>query len=188
MFYRGELPLASLPEQRRKREIHAIRKQFHQQLQLLWQQDRSLAGVLTRPASSHRQESRTPIVEVRADNYARCGYRFLPLVSREGGSICSLDILFLRRDDAGGAVQTAGGVDYRLAVLLAALRMPRTCDEVDGSPDTDEDPFYVLMEDDSVVNEVKVTHDRLLTPVTPQDPPHGVVLILEVKARLTALG
>jgi hypothetical protein len=34
--------------------------------------------------------------------------------------------------------------------------MPRTRDEVESVPDADEDPFYVLMEDDSLVNELTV--------------------------------
>jgi hypothetical protein len=188
LFYRGELPPWPKPEAMGKQQIHLIRKHFHQQLQLLWQQHRALAGALTRPTKSPRQESLTPMLEVRAGNYARCGYRFLPLVSRDSGSDCSLDILLLRHDDPARLVQTAGGIDYRVPLLLAALRMPRTCDEAENGPDANEDPFYVLMDDDSTVKEVKVSNDRLLTPVTPQEPPHYVVLIIQVRASVTALG
>ena len=81
-----------------------------------------------------------------ADRYARCGYRFMPLISDWffTGIPCSLDILFLRRDGPGSLVKHGGDIDNRLKVLFDALRMPDTCDEVCGdSPGPDEDPFYI---------------------------------------------
>jgi len=97
-------------------------------------------------------------------------------------------MLLWRRDDPAGLIPTAGGMDQRLNVLLGALRMPRTCDEVGEVPEADEDPFYVLMEDDSLVNEVTISTDRLLTPFTPQETLHDVVLLIHVKSIVTPLG
>jgi hypothetical protein len=81
------------------------------------------------------------MVELQADNFARCGYRFVPLVSRETGLGCSFEMLLLRRDDPAALIPTAGGMDQRRNVLLDALRMPRTWDEVGEVPEANEDPF-----------------------------------------------
>ena len=188
LLYRGKLPLLNPSDPRRKQQVHAIRKQFHQQLQLLWQQHLALSGFLTHPGKFSRQESFRSMLEIQADNFARCGYRFIPLVSRETGVDCRLEILLLRRDGPVALIPTAGGKDNRLKVLLDALRMPRTCDEVGSSPDADEDPFYVLLEDDSLVNEVTLNTDRLLTPPTSQEGLHDVVLLIHVKSTVTQLG
>jgi hypothetical protein len=188
LLYRGKLPPLNPSDPRRKQQVHAIRKQFHQQLQLLWQQHLALSGFLTHPGKLSRQESFRSMLEIQAGNFARCGYRFVPLVSRESGVDCRLEILLLRRDGPVALIPTAGGRDYRINVLLDALRMPRTCDEVEGLPDADEDPFYVLMEDDSLVNEVTLNTDRLLTPPTSQEGLHDVVLLIHVKSTVTQLG
>ena len=186
LLYQGKLP-AGQSGPKRKQQAHAIRKQFHQQLQSLWQQHRALSGFLT-AAKSLAQESSRSRVELRADNFARCGYRFVPLVSRETGLGCSLEMLLLQRDDPAGLIPTTGGMDQRLKVLLDALRMPRTCDEVGEVPEADEDPFYVLMEDDSPVNQLTINTDRLLTPLTPQETLHDIVLLIQVRSILTPLG
>jgi hypothetical protein len=187
LLYQGKLAAGGQSGHKRKQQVHAIRKQFHPQLQLLWQQHRGLSGFLT-AAKSLPQESSRSMVELRADNFARCGYRFVPLVSRETGLGCSLEMLLLRRDDPAGLIPTRGGMDQRLNVLLDALRMPRTCDEVGEVPEADEDPFYVLMEDDSPVNQLTINTDRLLTPSTPQESLHDVVLLIHVRSILTPLG
>ena len=58
-------------------------------------------------------------------NHIVCnGNRFVPLVSKAGGFTCSLDILFLRRDDPEGPIESGGDIDNRLKVLLDGLRMP----------------------------------------------------------------
>jgi hypothetical protein len=79
-------------------------------------------------------------------------------------------------------------MENRLNLLLAALRMPCTCDEVGDVPDVDEDPFYVLMEDDSLVDEVTISTDRLLTPLTSQDALQDVLLLIHVKTTVLDLG
>jgi hypothetical protein len=187
LLYQGKLPAAGQSGHKCKQQVHAIRQQFHQQLRLLWQQHRALSGFLT-AAKSSTQESSRSMVEMQADNFARCGYRFVPLVSREAGLGCSLEMLLLRRDDPASLIPTAGAMDQRLNVLLDALRMPRTCDEAGEVPEADEDPFYVLIEDDSLVNEVTIRTDRLLTPLTPQETLHDVLLLIHVKSIVTPLG
>jgi hypothetical protein len=91
-------------------------------------------------------------------------------------------MLLLRRDNPAGLIATAGGMDQRLNLLLDALRMPRTCDEVGEVPEADEDPFYVLMEDGSLVNQLTISTDRLLTPLTSPETLHDVTLLVHVKS------
>jgi hypothetical protein len=118
-----------------------------------------------------------------ADNYAKCGYRFLPLVGSEAGDeACALDILFLRRDHPGDLVKHGGDIDNRMKVLLDALRMPDECSEVAGEPPgPDEDPFFCLLKDDKLITELRITTDRLLTPVEVDERIHDVHLIIHVR-------
>ena len=130
------------------------------------------------PPGSRPSITGTPLIDYRsgtppkrsmldwvADNYARCGYRFVPLVNNLDGIACALDILFLRRDEPGSLIKGGGDIDNRIKVLFDALRMPKGYQELEGfQPATDESPFFCLLEDDRLITEVKVTTDRLLTP------------------------
>ena len=48
-------------------------------------------------------------------------------------------------------------------------------------------PFYCLLENDSLVTELNVTTDRLLTPLKDGQHPNEVVLIIKVKVKATML-
>jgi len=118
-----------------------------------------------------------------ANKYSRCGYRFLPLVREDWGIACSLDILFLRRDGPGSLIKSGGDIDNRIKVLFDALRIPRETQEIPSGdkPTDDEDPFYCLLEDDTLVNQVSITTDRLLLPMESGEAIHDVMLIIRVK-------
>jgi hypothetical protein len=119
-------------------------------------------------------------VEHIADDHQRCGGRFVPLVSHQGGYTCALDILFLRRDGPG-KISSGGDLDNRIKVLFDGLRMPNTIAEIGGLPiDADENPFFCLLEDDQLITGLTVTTDRLMTPLTPQDRINDVCLIIHV--------
>ena len=64
--------------------------------------------------------------------------------------LCSLNILFLRRDIPGSAL-SAGDIDNRIKTVIDALRRPRHANELayHATPAADEDPFFRLLEDDS---------------------------------------
>jgi hypothetical protein len=114
-----------------------------------------------------------------AEAYRRSGYRFLPLVRSKLGVICSLDILFLRRDEPGDLISGGGDIDNRIKVLFDALRVPAE-NEVRGIPGADEDPLLCLLEDDKLISEVNVVTDRLLTPMEGTDHINDVHLIIRV--------
>ena len=141
---------------------HAIRRQFHPQLRKLWNEHQSLAHkwkvmphvprnnlfaqTIDQGLRSYGIINNVPgitEVEMLARDFARCGYRFVPLVNKRFDLVCALNILFLRRGDPGSLVMPGGDVDNRIKTLLDALKVPGECQEVDGPPLADEEPFFV---------------------------------------------
>lgn len=137
---------------------HEIRKRFHKQLRRLWEVHPMLsvwAGVDNKPAWQ----------EI-AEQYHCNGYRYVPLATEHHKLIVSLEILYLRTGHPGGVIRAAD-IDNRLKTLFDALRMPGpNADELGGyrTPDADEDPFFVLLEDDNLIGNVAVYTDTLLEP------------------------
>jgi hypothetical protein len=124
-----------------------------------------------------------------AENYARCGYNFVPLVTNELSLICGIDILFLRPGNPGEII-TSGDIDNRLKVLFDALRMPTNSIELGKSltPLDDKKPFFVLLEDDKLISHVSVETDTLLQFVTPKQDANEVRLIISVNLRPFDIG
>ena len=86
----------------------------------------------------------------------------MPLVTNAQQLRCSLDILFLRPETAGKLSQS-GDLDGRIKTVFDALRMPDNLAEVAGqTPQEDEKPFFVLLQDDKLINDLRVTTDQLL--------------------------
>jgi hypothetical protein len=181
LTYQGQLP-----SNRHKVQKHAIRQKIHRQLAELWKVDRFLSSVLSHPEHYRFDGERVNVL----DQFARCGYRFVPLIGgRFSRTACALDILFLRRDAPGNLVTSGSGggdIDNRIKVLFDALRMPQDCTEVAGTaPQPDEDPFFCLLKDDNLITEVKVTTDRLLAPLENAEHINDVHLIIHVRTLIT---
>jgi hypothetical protein len=181
LVYQGPLPSQKSGGTSRIPEKQAIRKAMHKQLAKVWQQRRVLAFYMAErdSAGESGQITKFRIADKWIDKYTKFGFRFLPLVTEEAGLACSLDILFLRPDIPGKIIDSTGDIDNRIKVLFDGLRMPRYPEEIRGyTPDADENPFFCLLEDDTLINEVKITTDRLLTaPVGDDD----VLLVIYVK-------
>ena len=101
--------------------------------------------------------------------------------------ICKLDILLLRHGNPGNVLFD---IDNRLKTLFDALRMPTGPHELgEGTPkgkqtpDPDEDPFYVLLENDNLITHVAVTSDRLLEPVPGTSEDEAVRMVVAVTVR-----
>jgi hypothetical protein len=188
LLYRGELKSYNKGRNPRAPEKHLIRRGFHKQLKELWQVQPSLKTLASRTIFAQRSLTGkdTTQLEAIADNYSKCGFRFVPLVTEAINVGCELDILFLRREKPGKVVHR-GDIDNRMKLLFDALRMPDGCNEVAGeSPSPDEDPFYVLLQDDSLLTKVTITTDRLLTP---QDDPlvDDVEVVVGVKTKVLSV-
>jgi hypothetical protein len=120
-----------------------------------------------------------PMTEIIADEYDRCGFRFVPLVRKKNGFTCALDILFLRRGHPGELIVSAD-LDNRIKTLFDSLKIPGQCSEVKATPEPGENPFFCLLEDDSLITSVKITTDRLLTPKGEDEGRWDVELVVHV--------
>jgi len=168
----------------RAKHKHTIRQAFHAQLKELWATNTFLRTTkLPKEPLPFPGRDFAPMAEVLAGKYQQNGYRFVPLVREELTLLCSLDILFLRRDIPGGVI-TAGDIDNRLKTLIDALRMPKNSSELVGSenPEKGEDPFYCLLEDDKGVTKLSVETDTLLDQPDSDDPAL-VHLVIRVDVR-----
>jgi hypothetical protein len=185
LVYRGLLPAEGKGSSRGS-EKNAIRRQFHPQLKTLWQDNAALSRVGDEwaPEFPNTTPQYKSALERIAGQYERCGYGFIPLINKEWGIGLSLDILFLRRDQPGGLVKSGGDIDNRIKVLMDGLRMPQVRNEIPELLQPDENPFYCLMEDDSLITDISITTDRLLLPRQDEEKIHEVLLVIAVKTRV----
>lgn len=170
LIYYGPLPPAASKDSR-AREKQAIRQFLHPQLKQWWTHNERWMGNADR--ISH--------------NFDEFGFRFAPVLRSDMSTYCSIDVLFLRRDAPGKILDSGGGgdIDNRLKVLFDGLRKPRQREELCGAtPGEGDQPFFCLLEDDSMVTEVRVVTDRLLLPVKTVDrhEVHNVELIIHVRS------
>jgi hypothetical protein len=188
LIYQGQLR-ATTARNTRIKEKHQIRQQLHKQLKELWR----VHPTLTRRGNANVSEPEAPkgvytkLVQATANKFSRCGYRFVPIVASELSLGCALDVILLRRDHPGSIIASGGDIDNRLKTLFDALRMPSKCDELPkGTPDSEEDPFFVLMEDDSQITRVSVTTERLLIPAGEGEHMHDVHILMSVNVNVIA--
>jgi len=168
----------------------AIRRQFHSQLRRLWIEQPLLNEMARKIGFSGEGDSPEKMfgagLQRLADNWIRNGFRFVPLSNEHLFLRCSLDVLFLRREKPG-RVFMRGDIDNRLKTLFDALQMPDQGQEIGNEvPGADEDPFFVLMQNDENIADVSVTTDRLLDfPASHQYSKDYAVLVLNVKLQPT---
>ncbi len=186
LIYQGSLHAASTSNTRVQNK-QLIRKELHKQLKNLWQVQYPLSKWMTQIVDARNSITGQDItvVEAIAEQYPCCGYRFVPIVTQMHSLACHLDILFLRRDSPGNIIKSGGDIDNRLKVLFDALRLPSNCAELGGVPaGADENPFFVLLEDDSLITKVSVSTDRLLTPMKDGEHINDVHLIIGVRVNV----
>ena len=106
--------------------------------------------------------------------------KFIPVVRRSLALVCDLDIIFMRKEEPGSLILQGGDIDNRLKTLFDGLRIP-TEDEL-KTEKPEMQPFYCLLEQDSLITGVKVRTDRLLT--APDGDAHEVHLIIKVTVRV----
>ena len=187
LIYHGPLPSESGSNTRKKAK-NSIRRILHRQLEQFWKEVPNDLGFMAfapnpsiqLPNSKNPQEIAEDHKLANRNNHI---YRFVPLIGRRFAIACSLDILFLRRDDPGGLIKHGGDIDNRLKVLFDALRVPQNSSELpEDPPHEGEDPFYCLMEDDKFITKVSVTTDRLYTPIDEAgEHLHDVYLVIGVE-------
>jgi hypothetical protein len=149
---------------------HAIRRALHPQLKKLWETEGNLrkTGQLEVDGIQFRGQGKGPqLLKFLAENRPLKDYRFVPLVCDELCLWCGLDILYLRPSPPGQIFQQ-GDIDNRIKTLFDALRRPTQLQELGTSyppPGLDETPFYVLLDNDSLVAKLSVDTDMMLEPL-----------------------
>jgi hypothetical protein len=165
LTYEGSIPAAMRGHANLRQEI---RKVFHKQLRQFWnynpffQNSKPNMSIPRDPSLGTPPQTRK---DQLAERFSRCGYRFVPVVTDDLDIYCSLDILFLR-PEAPGKVLLQGDLDNRVKSIIDALRMPKDTQELGDyqTPGPDENPFFVLMEDDRLLTQFSVETDMLLEP------------------------
>ncbi|HEY1142512.1 MAG TPA: hypothetical protein VGE68_00605 [Sphingomicrobium sp.] len=163
----------------------AIRAEFHHQLKELWRVNPALKGegLMQFTLDDGTELNPTRLKEDLANKHQHYGKRFVPLVTEELDLLCSLDILFLRRDRPGGTVY-AGDLDNRIKTLIDCLRIPEAGEgysDLELGPDYD--PFFVLLEEDKLLTKVSIETDRLYRPVTDEDDNADARLFIKVRIK-----
>lgn len=182
LTYAGSL-LAQRNDKRiaeRSLHIHAIRKVFHRQLKALWEKH---------PVLSDEAWTKAGVIgsSMMMEKFPHDGFLWFPMVTKHNGLICKLQILMLREGQPGKALYD---IDNRLKTIFDALRKAASPNELGAGttrgqqiPDQHETPFYVLLEDDSLITHVAVTTDTLLEPVDGIPAEDAVRLVIDVTVR-----
>jgi len=180
LTYEGPLPAATQNNPRRK-EKHHIRQKLHPQLKELWEKlliPRMFGyldpEVLVRNKCSYFA-SRSKNVSL---------FRFMPTVSRIERLVCEFDLTLLRREDPGCVVH-GGDLDNRIKTLFDGLKVP-SVDDVRGlQPNQGEDPFFCLVEDDSLITGFRISTDRYLEPPKNCAEKNHVRLTMKIRTKTT---
>jgi hypothetical protein len=150
--YRGPLKANGRPSDKQP-----IRRVFHKQLAHLWQ---------VPPLNKLRATMLDPQQSLRPSVVAQLGgFNFAPLVSSKYQMGAKIKVLFLRPGPPGNLLTQGGDIDNRMKTLFDALRMPNKVTELPARdvPSAHENPFFCVLEDDSLITELAVSTDMLLT-------------------------
>ena len=196
LFYDGSLKSARGEDyqDRRREHKHDIRMEFHHQLKHLWKIAPAIKDLqggydilgIPRPEGQNKLIDQPLFRDVLAEQYIIAGQKFVPLVVEAVGLNCSIDVLMLRQDRPGGVLKPRD-IDNRLKVLFDALRVPRNATEFTPAPEGNE-PIFVLLEDDSLVSNVRVeTDDLLADPINGDDSFVRLILTIDVRPYRTTM-
>lgn len=178
LTYSGRLPSSGNLDDK-----HRIRRSIHPQLARQWQVESSLAEW-----ARARNQPSDPLgkgLEDIAASFTRGQFRFVPLVSKRLKLVCFLDIVFLRPEAPGELIRHGGDIDNRIKTLLDSLRVPDAPEIQSFTPTAKENPFFCLLENDSLVTGFQVRTERLLEPPAGPDSQWDVKLVITVLVRPT---
>ena len=205
LLFDGDL-VASGDHNKHVEEKWEIRKAIEPQLRALWDTHPSLSGIgISSHAASSFPNARAIFDpgrfareveqwvkkphEVRITEQGRTawylrqpvevgGKQFLPLVRKNLALACKLNITFLRQGEPGELILPGGDLDNRIKTLFDALSVPNPQD-LRGNPD--HEPFFCLLEDDSLIIEQHVKTGRLLRAASSASAAH---LLIEVSVNV----
>lgn len=172
LSYEGPLPSCTTRE-KRKSEKQALRAEFSYQLAQVWGTEPGLSSRLKHfdkfdeaefDPSTNRLYRKGALRKKPARygvTYELGGFCFVPLVTAQGNLWCELDLTLYRNGDPGHVISRHGAdLDSHMKLLLDALRMPHTRDELAGATPADTGPFFCLLEDDRLVTRLSIDTRR----------------------------
>ena len=139
---------------------HQLRQHFHSQLKKLWsQKPLTESPKLLMPKNKNRVGDYSLLRPLDS-------FTFVPLITQEMDVVAELTITLLRPEPPGGLITQGGDLDNRLKTLFDALTMPRYSNTLPSGavPQSDQTPFFCLLEDDNLVTAVSVRTEQLLEP------------------------
>ena len=174
LYYRGFLPSNGRPPVKQ-----AIREAFDPQIKKLFTQaplaDQAASLLYRDPASGPNNLL-----------FTQSGSTFAALVSSRFHVTAEISVTMLRPETPGSLLAGAGDIDNRLKTLLDALTIPRDPSQLPDSfvPRDDSDPFFCLLEDDSLVTSLSVHTKQWLDAAAAES--NHVVLLIDVETSTTA--
>lgn len=202
ILYSGALPSGQGRKPRRAAAKRSIREQVDPQLFRLWQQGEpfrrlrwnarvpsgahGFMGTVDSPLYEYHKHEPGELQEGMVNLCSAItikGTSYIPIVRRELGLTCSLDILFLRQGEPGSIRREDGDLDNRIKIFLDALSVPHEDELPFGSAGSD---IVRLYDDDSRIRNLTIRSDRLLLP--PGENPDHVHLVVEVKIHVESVG
>ncbi len=151
LHYRGPLKSNGSPSHK-----HELRQHFHTQLKKLWSQEplKEMSDVLMQGGGTLGFSLLRPMNS----------FTFVPLIAAGLNVVAELSISLLRPEPPGGLITQGGDIDNRLKTLFDALTMPPHANALPSgaAPQSDQTPFFCLLEDDNLVTAVSVRTEQLL--------------------------
>lgn len=191
LTFDGDLPSSGNSSSKPK-DKWLIRQQFHPQLEELWKVHPALRFLANNSLISSSGDPRFRAEKPESDDTPRnwdslhqnlpegmkldesglvdtcapldyLGRKYVPLIRKSLHLCCTLNILFLRKEEPGSLTTQSGDIDNRIKTLLDGLRMPVHREEIVAEPEPKPEPMFCLLENDSLINEMTVRTGRLLS-------------------------
>src|SRR6266508_708017 len=195
LTYDGELP--SSGNKPKVAETWAIREHISPQLAELWKISPALRQAAKNSVvpidrgfgwadTYHRSTAPMAELPMKANEINLCapisrdGVNFLPLVRDTFALVCSLQILFLRKEPVG-RVSQGGDLDGRIKALIDALKIP-DLGQIPPQKRNSQETMYCLLEDDALVTGLAVETRQLLS--RPGTTEKEVRLVIDVDVRV----
>lgn len=164
LTYKGSLKATGTPKHKQE-----IRRLLHVQLKELWSHP---------PLYDKRRGGDVPIIRMVEQ------FKFAPLIDNKLYLIAEIKLILLRPRFPGGIITQGGDIDNHLKTLFDAFRRPKDRTELPkgDTPNTDEKPFFCLLEDDNLITKISVETDTLLEPCNKNTSYVELLIQVRIKA------
>jgi len=142
---------------------------------------RGARGEVYPEGSLYCEENRLAGLEHLADLNKKLGTRFIPLIIPAFCLRCRIDVLFLRPEDTPNHILQSGDLDNRVKTLFDGMRIPDDDALID-----DGGTHFVLLKDDTLISELSVVGDNLLTlPGRPRVGTSDAFAVIDIQLETT---